>query len=59
MQLKGKNIIDNTHVAQGAVAGAAHDAISQIMPRTMGLNVGGKIGLARSGEHIVVAIFLV
>ncbi|RQD72735.1 MAG: hut operon positive regulator HutP [Halanaerobium sp. MSAO_Bac5] len=54
---KRENIIDNTHVAQGAVAGAAHDAISQIMPRTMGLNVGGKIGLARSGEHIVVAIF--
>jgi hypothetical protein len=23
----------------------------------MGLNVGGKIGVARSGEHIVVAVF--
>lgn len=54
---KREKIISKSHVAQGAVAGAAHDAITQIMPRTMGLNVGGKIGLARSGEHIVVAIF--
>lgn len=54
---KRENIIDESHVAQGAVAGAAHDAVTQIMPRTMGLNVGGKIGVARSGEHIVVAIF--
>ena len=54
---KRENIIDNSHVAQGAVAGAAHDALAQIMPRTMGLNVGGKIGVARSGEHIVVAVF--
>lgn len=54
---KREKIIDNSHVAQGAVAGAAHDALAQIMSRTMGLNVGGKIGVARSGEHIVVAIF--
>lgn len=54
---KRENIIDESHVAQGAVAGAAHDALSQIMPRTMGLNVGGKIGVARSGEHIVVSVF--
>lgn len=54
---KRENIIEASHVDQGAVAGAAHDALSQMMPRTMGLNVGGKIGIARSGEHIVVAIF--
>ena len=54
---KRENIIDESHVAQGAVAGAAHDAVAQIMPRTMGLNVGGKIGVARSGEHIVVSVF--
>ncbi|ADQ15156.1 HutP family protein [Halanaerobium hydrogeniformans] len=54
---KRENIIDSSHVAQGAVAGAAHDALAQMMPRTMGLNVGGKIGISRSGEHIVVAIF--
>lgn len=54
---KRENIIDESHVAQGSVAGAAHDAVAQIMPRTMGLNVGGKIGVARSGEHIVVAVF--
>lgn len=54
---KREKIINKSHAAQGAVAGAAHDAVTQIMPRTMGLNVGGKIGLARSGEHIVVAVF--
>ncbi|ADO77582.1 HutP family protein [Halanaerobium praevalens] len=54
---KRENIIEASHTDQGAVAGAAHDALSQMMPRTIGLNVGGKIGIARSGEHIVVAIF--
>lgn len=54
---KRENIIEASHTDQGSVAGAAHDALSQMMPRTMGLNVGGKIGIARSGEHIVVAIF--
>ncbi len=54
---KREGIITESHVEQGAVAGAAHDAITQIMPRTLGLNVGGKVGIARSGEHLVVAVF--
>lgn len=54
---KREKIITTSHVDQGAVAGAAHDALSQIMHRTMGLNVGGKVGIARSGEHLVVSVF--
>jgi len=29
----------------------------QIMPKALGLNVGGKVGIARGGTHIAVAIF--
>ena len=38
--------------------GAARDAIIQVNNRANGLNVGGKIGIARGGEHISVCIFL-
>lgn len=54
---KRENLIRDTHVHQGAVAGAVHDALSQVLPRAIGLNVGGKIGMATSGEHLVVAVF--
>ncbi len=54
---KRENIIQETHVHQGAVAGAAHDAINQISDTASGLNIGGKIGIARGGEHIAVAFF--
>ena len=54
---KRENLINETHVHQGAVAGAAHEAISQISYSANGLNIGGKIGVARSGEHVVVAVF--
>ncbi len=52
-----ENLIKETHTHQGAVAGAAHDAISQVERRAGGLSVGGKIGLARNNEHVVVAVF--
>ena len=52
-----ENLIEETHVHQGAVAGAAHDAISQVLSRSSGLSVGGKIALVRNNEHIVVAVF--
>jgi len=39
------------------VAGATHEALLQIMPRAVGLNVGGKIGIARYKDHGTVAIF--
>ncbi|HBK52600.1 MAG TPA: hut operon positive regulator HutP, partial [Syntrophomonas wolfei] len=32
--------------------------IAQIMPKALGLNVGGKIGVARHKDHVSVAIFL-
>ena len=54
---KRENLIEDSHVHQGAVAGAAHDAISQVSNSANGLNIGGKIGIARSGEHIVVSVF--
>ena len=54
---KRENLIEESHVHQGAVAGAAHDAITQISSSANGLNIGGKIAIARSGEHIVVAVF--
>ncbi len=54
---KREGVIKETHAAEGAVAGAAHEALSQVANKAIGLNVGGKIGIARKGEHIVVAVF--
>ena len=54
---KREGVITESHVEQGAVAGATREAISQIMPKAIGLNVGGKIGIARYKDHIGVAIF--
>src|SRR6056297_2032064 len=52
-----ENLINETHSNQGAVAGATHEALKQIMGSAVGLNIGGKIGIARKGDHLVVAIF--
>ena len=43
---------------QGAIVGATRDALMQVQNRASGQNVGGKIGIARKGEHISVCIFL-
>lgn len=51
-------IIKECHVHDGAVAGAAREAIMQVSSKAMGLNVGGKIGIARGNEHLSVCIFL-
>ncbi|QVK18610.1 HutP family protein [Mycoplasmatota bacterium] len=53
-----KNVIKECHVSDGAVAGATRDAIMQVASRATGLNVGGKIGIARLGEHLSVCIFM-
>ena len=53
-----EKVIGDTHHEQGAVAGAAHDAIAQVATKAMGLSVGGKIAVARRGEHVAVAVFL-
>ncbi|SUY47790.1 L-lactate dehydrogenase (FMN-dependent) and related alpha-hydroxy acid dehydrogenases [Clostridium putrefaciens] len=55
---KRTGIIKDCHVHEGAVAGATREAIIQISSKANGLNVGGKIGIARSGEHLSVCIFL-
>lgn len=55
---KKMGIIKDVHVHEGAVAGAAKDAISQVDSKALGLNFGGKLGIARSGEHVVVCLFI-
>lgn len=55
---KKNGIIKDVHVHDGAVAGATREALAQVSSKTHGLSAGGKIGIARKGEHISVAIFL-
>jgi len=52
-----EGVIGETHAEEGAVAGAAREALSQIMGKAIGLNIGGKIAVARCGEHVSVAAF--
>ena len=54
---KREGIIKEIHTEEGAVAGATREALSQIVVKAVGLNVGGKIGIARYHDHLVVAIF--
>ena len=54
---KREGVIGESHIEEGAVAGAAHEALSQIMNKALGLSVGGKIGIARRGDHIAVAAY--
>lgn len=55
---KREGVIKETHAEEGAIAGAAREAITQIMPKALGLNIGGKIGVARYNDHVSVAIFV-
>lgn len=52
-----QGLVPANHVGEGAVAGAAKSALDQIADKAIGFNVGGKIGIARQGEHLVVAIY--
>ena len=54
---KREGIIGEKAHEEGAVAGAAHDAVMQVIDKAMGLNIGGKIGVARAEGHVAVAIF--
>lgn len=54
---KREGVIDDTHHEEGAVAGAAREALSQVTTKALGLSVGGKISVARGGEHVAVAVF--
>ena len=54
---KREGLIEETHLQEGAVAGATHEAMQQIINKCVGLNLGGKIGIARSENHISVCVF--
>ena len=54
---KREGVINDVHAEEGAVAGAAHEALQQIIDKCVGLNIGGKIGIARHGAHISVCLF--
>lgn len=55
---KRNGLILESHVYEGAITGAAREAIDQILNKAVGFNVGGKIGIARYKEHLSVCIFL-
>ncbi len=50
-------VISDSHNEEGAVAGAAREAVSQISQKAIGLNVGGKIAVARYGDHLSVCLY--
>lgn len=55
---KREGVISPTEYREeGAVAGATREALSQVNGKAIGLNVGGKIGVARAGNNIAVAVF--
>ncbi len=54
---KREGLIKSSHLEEGAVAGASREALASIMTKAIGLNAGGKIGIARHNEHIAVCIF--
>ena len=51
-------ITKENHVQDGAIAGAAREAVAQIADKAIGLNGGGKIAVARYGEHLSVCVFM-
>jgi 3-hydroxy-3-methylglutaryl CoA synthase len=53
-----QGLVSSNHIGEGAVAGATHAALEQITAKAAGLNIGGKIGLARYGEHLCVAVYV-
>ena len=55
---KRENLIRPSHAEEGAIAGATREALSQIMTKAIGLNIGGTIGIARYHDHVSVAIFV-
>ena len=51
-------ITKESHVQDGAIAGAAREAITQIAAKATGLNGGGKVAICRHKEHLSVCIFM-
>lgn len=54
---KREGVIGTSHLEEGAIAGAAHEAINQIASKALGLNLGGKIAIACNGSHVAVCVF--
>lgn len=54
---KREGLIQPTFREEGAVAGAAHEALCQMMSKATGLSVGGKLGIARKDDNVAVALF--
>lgn len=54
---KREGVIVENHAEEGAVAGAAREALNQITNKAIGLNIGGKIGVARYNDHVAVCVF--
>jgi hypothetical protein len=54
---KRELIIGDSHPEEGAIAGASREAMAQILTKAIGLNIGGKVGIARKGDHISIAVF--
>lgn len=52
-----EGVIAGLHHEEGGVAGAAREALAQVFEKALGFNVGGKIGIARCGDHVSVCIF--
>ena len=50
---KREGVISDTHREEGAVAGAAHDAVCQVSEKAMGFSVGGKIGVGTGTAMVV------
>ena len=42
-----QKVISDTHVGDGSVLGAVESAIDQVKIKALGMNVGGKLGIAR------------
>lgn len=54
---KREGLINDSHLEEGAVAGAAREALSNIMSKAIGLNIGGKLAIARYKDNVSVAVF--
>ena len=54
---KREGIINDSHLEEGGVAGAAREALNQITSKALGMNVGGKIGIARHKDHVAVSVY--
>ncbi len=52
-----QQVVAENHIGEGAVLGATQEALEQLKRKASGLNVGGKIGIARYREHLSVAIY--